>query len=805
MSLEQHSALIEQLKPLLMESDFDELFERLTASESNSTRFLLKMELKRIAAPCTRIIDLRDKSEQPCFEVTMGKQTHFLDEPAKVKFDEAVALYQNNYTLGVYEQVIEAHKQRRIKLRNLNQSSDAGIIPYVASGVVLGSFFNRSEERMNYAIRISVSQEGRQEVNGVTADLSVGGARVRIPASHQFVTDKPVRVKLLGLSDEYYDKDLQQGIDYQIVDSETKQEHCWFRLKRLSGSDGLSKMLSNLIQGYKFRYKVDINDVLTAAIGLGFERHYLPHLPHLPLYVEQHESGYQITYKLLSRDNQAIQQVFQDENEVSQLPAMLTSGRLTKLIEQPENPDHSLFFCFTFQTKGCIYFYSASLAELKQHNLLALFLGFGASKSCWRVFKVAQHKIDHQKSYKASMLPGDDSRYSSLIESQLQRFTHVLQLIDMTNDDQQSSYQKWLEHTHDAANALKPFGQQKCITNSVKLLSLQFTERRNEARFSFKTYIKVSQGKVIAEGFTQDISSKGLQLTLTEAAQFDTTAPVMLSFPKLQSLAGKTKLSQLPYRLIRTRRNGVTMHLAAIMGHTPHVGVEFLNKLIIQNRDKLEKLTEANSDKKELSDGLKNLLMRKLNSVPYYIEKTAKSMQLTTLGLSQERNEISDIFAATAKDTLEYNLEPLLSHNRLKTDFVEPIRQMKPQHGLDYFEVFVQISRQSQGQIKAKCLQPRLIGDSEAQIHFIKQSQHLGRFMAIRVYRGATGKPDLNYIKRELAYINVHAQHKAKELERRLWRIVGVGELLDITQEVQLRYPSLIHSMMLTNQVEKTG
>lgn len=172
------------------------------------------------------------------------------------------------------------------------------------------------------------------------------------------------------------------------------------------------------------------------------------------------------------------------------------------------------------------------------------------------------------------MLPGDDSRYSSLVESQLQRFSHVLQLIDLTNEDQQASYQQWQQYSNEAANALKPFGQPKCKANSIKLLSLQFTERRNEARFSFKTYVKVSQGKVVAEGFTQDISSKGLQLTVAEAANFDTTAPVMLSFPSYK-VWRKTKLSQLPYRLIRTRRNGVTMHLAAMMGHTPMSGWSF--------------------------------------------------------------------------------------------------------------------------------------------------------------------------------------------------------------------------------------
>ncbi len=95
MSLEQHNALIEQLKPLLMEDNFHELFEHLTSDETNSTRFLLKMELNRLSSLCTRVIDLRDKSELPCSSFTSGSQTHFLDEPAKSSFIETLALYQD--------------------------------------------------------------------------------------------------------------------------------------------------------------------------------------------------------------------------------------------------------------------------------------------------------------------------------------------------------------------------------------------------------------------------------------------------------------------------------------------------------------------------------------------------------------------------------------------------------------------------------------------------------------------------------------------------------------------------------------
>ncbi|WP_076412756.1 PilZ domain-containing protein [Shewanella sp. UCD-KL12] len=792
MSLDEHSALIEQLKPLLMEPEFQELFEKLTSNESNSTRFLLKMELNRISSPCTRIIDLRDKSELPCEEVIHGKQHHYLDQPAKESFLESVALYQNQYTLGAYEHVIEGHKQRKLKLRDSDKGQDDSLLdPYMAKGVVLGSYFNRSEERMNYSIRISVLQPSRAEVQGITVDLSVGGARIRLPLTHHFDLDKPIRVKLLELGEEYYYEDLQQGVDYEIMDAETNHEYCWMRLKRVGGSEQLSEMLANLIKGYKFRYKVDINDVLVAATGLGFERHYLPHLPHLPLYLENNEGKYQLSHKLLSRDNQHLQQYFQDERDVSQLSGMLTDARLTTIFNHPENKDHSLFFCFTFHTQGHTYFYSATLAELKQRELQGLFFNFGASKPSWKIFKLAHHQIDHQKSYKASRLPGDDTSYSALTEAQLKRFTHVLQLMDLTTEDAQQNYLTWANQSDLKANELKVFGQQKVKSNPTKLISLQFSERRNEARYSFKTPVILRQGKVMATGMTHDISSKGLQVNLEEGTPFDRTAPIHLELPKLQQIAGKVKLDHLPYRLIKSRKKGVTHHIAAVMGHTPHVGVEFINKLIIHNRDKLEKVTEANSDKKELADGLKNLLMRHLDSVPFFIEKTAKSAKISTLGVSTHKNIITDIFAASATQALEYNLEAMLKDGRLKSEFIEPVKALKPQDGLEYFELYLQVSRQSQGQVKVKCIQPSEIGDINARQHFIHQSNNLGRFMALRVYRGATGKPDLSYIRREVEYIAIHANHKSKKLEELLWRIIGVGELLDITEEVKLRYPNL--------------
>ena len=788
MSLDNHNAIIEQLKPLVMEPNFQEIFQQLTIDESNSTRFLLKMELNRLASPCTRVIDLRDKSELPCTEVKLGQQRHFLDEPAKHSLHQAISLFRNQYTLGVYENVLAEHQQRRQKLR---QSAPLIEIvepePFMVPGVVLGSYFNRAEERMNYSIRISASQGGRSEVLGITTDLSIGGARIRIAANHPFNLDQPLRIKLLELSEEFYYPDLQLGVDYEIVDSQTNSEYIWLRLRRIGGTDALAEMLGNLIRGYKLRYKVDVNDVVVTASGLGFERHYLPHLPHLPLYFNSQTQG--LSHMLLSRDNQQIVHYFQDENDISQIPAMLTPERLSALFNHPQNPDHGLFFSFTYNAQGNLYFYSATLAELKAKGMMPLFLGFASTKPSWRIFKLTADKIYHGKGYRHATLPGDEAKFSPLVEQQLSQLSHLLQLIDISNEDARGHYKAWQDESD--ANALKTFGQQRSTSHQIKSIAMQFSERRQEARFAFKTLVNVSQGELTCAGITLDISSRGMQLTLDSATDFSSNKPLILSFPKLQTIAGKTQLENLPYRLVRTRKNGVTLHLTAVMGHTPHVGVEFLNKLISHNRAKLEQLTESNGENKELADGLKNILMRTLNSVPYFIERTTKSAQIACLGVSTQQDDICDIFAAGTSDTLQYDLTPLLKDGLFKRDILDPIRKMKPQQEMDFIEVFIQLTRQSRGKIHLKCVLATNVGDKQSQIAFIKQSKVAGRFIALRIFRGATEKPDMNYLRHELEYINIHANHKAKQLEDQLWRIIGVGELLDITQAVELRYPAL--------------
>lgn len=797
MSIELQTQLIEQLKPLLKEEHFQEAFEHLTADESTSTRFLIKMELNRISASCSRTIDLRDKSNLPCDEYESNGQVHYLDEPSRAVFESCLALYQGEYTVGVYEEVIESFKKRRQKQNDKNtetqQTPKDDENELLVPGVILGNYLNRNEVRLNVSIKITASQLNGPTLEGSTLDLSANGARVKLSPANRIDLSKPIHIKLQYIDEEHLFDEIVRGMDYEIVSSDEPEDNkVVLRLKRIDTSPTLKNLLESFIASYKQKYKLDINDIFQSATALGLERQYLPRMPHLPLYVSSKHNEPYVSHILLSQDNHALVNYFFDENDKSQMTAMLTPTRLRRILTEPKNPAHRLFFSFTHTVKGGIHFYSATLAELKAKKLLPLFLGFGARKNGWRVFRVGCHNVDHSRPYRTTSMPMDDSHYSEMTEHKLSRFSHVLQLINCTTEQATQYYQQW--YTEQDVNQLKIFAQRKVRSHQAHLVSLQFNERRAESRFAFKTLVTLTQGNLKCHGVTQNISGKGMQLTLDHPVDFNEKEPIAIAFPKLQPLAGKVVLSNLPYQIVRTRKNGVTIHLAAIIGHNLHVGVEFIRRLIKHNADKLEQLTENNSDAKELAEGMKNLLMRKLPSVPFFIEKTQKSAKVGAIGIGPGHNDITDMFAAGSDNHLEFDLTPLLGKNRFKEWIMSYIRDARPQDALKTIEVFIEMARHPRGQIELFCYQADEIGDRAAQLAFIQRCKRNGQFRALRMYVGVATKPDMYYIRREMDYITVQAPHKAKKLESMMWHLIGAGELVDISLEVEMRYPELHQS-----------
>jgi hypothetical protein len=109
----KHQTLINSFRGRVNESNFDVKFSASTKKLSKTDSFLLKMELKRLASPCTRSIDLRGLVDGNCKVYEHKGQKHFLDEVAVKVFEENIELY-GSYTFGVYEAVKNTENNFRV-------------------------------------------------------------------------------------------------------------------------------------------------------------------------------------------------------------------------------------------------------------------------------------------------------------------------------------------------------------------------------------------------------------------------------------------------------------------------------------------------------------------------------------------------------------------------------------------------------------------------------------------------------------------------------------------------------------------
>ena len=113
----KYQSIIDEFRGRVLSKDFETEFASITKKIPKTERFLLKMELKRLANPCTRLIDLRGHVDGECRAFEHEERTHYLDDIAIKVFEETFADYQA-YTFGVYEAVMNTENNFRVIYQN---------------------------------------------------------------------------------------------------------------------------------------------------------------------------------------------------------------------------------------------------------------------------------------------------------------------------------------------------------------------------------------------------------------------------------------------------------------------------------------------------------------------------------------------------------------------------------------------------------------------------------------------------------------------------------------------------------------
>lgn len=278
--------LVNELKGSVHSSRFEQLFSEKTARLSGPQKLQLKLRLNELTRPATETIDLRRKVPGPVEVYPYHGRTHFLNNDARSLFTEGLRNNCGVYTVETYRRIMQYVREQQQKRINKQRADNDGS---KLGSFVLGRYYRRSEERMNFVtdVVVKASIDGKPaKFKAVTVDISLQGMQLKLPGTIpvQKLQQQRVSVYHTGLASEFVFNGTR-AYEYQVLGTHKKDNHNYLRLRRraLAGADALDKLLSGLLNGYKYRYKVNVDHVIHSVRSKGHEMQWLQAQQGIPL------------------------------------------------------------------------------------------------------------------------------------------------------------------------------------------------------------------------------------------------------------------------------------------------------------------------------------------------------------------------------------------------------------------------------------------------------------------------------------------------------------------------------------------
>ncbi len=812
----KYSRLIERFRGLVNKRSFERLFTEETEQLTQNDKFLLKMELKRLATECNRGIDLRGLVNGECQLFDYQGQSHFLDEVAIATFKHNVELY-GNYTFGVYEAV----KDAKNSFRNLYQNEQTAVsdeeattikkkllsekVQYPATLQLLSNYPDRADERMNFATPISVTLLHNQQVVTTSIDLSIKGIKFKLSNEVPLYKGDQVVIAFTGLEKEFqFRKDLQLSYEVKNVKSNSGTQLIGCQRIVITDNDGFERFLSGYIQDNKLRYKINLENSLSALQARGFEQFSLVKINELPVFM--HCENNDITnitprYALTTKNNQKLYQYWQGDKKQSTLSFLINPERFERL-QALENKNNSLLvFSFIHLHKGHKFFYSIDEQQLIEDKaFFHQFLAFAASKSTFAITALKAQAVSPGQAYSPFTLSTAMTKQQGYINPPLSdevkaiiaNLPYVVTATDITTSSDISAYQA-LEYTGIDLERLKSYGHKYGNKPSIfDEITISFGHQRQEVRFKYNTPVSIKCHELTLSGHSSDFSVSGLKIELDNEATLLKGDIVYLTFPNLQKITSEFDLKHLPYKVIRVNKYSKSINLRVSVKEHQHIGRSFFKLLIDKNKSKLTP-DEYAMLTPGLSSALRTMYAVNMAIPTAMVQSSGSRYKVETIvvgqyGYQDPKNLLSAMLRLSDRHGY-YNLYPLLgglqSNNLLD-------KQMKKLTASDLAsEELIHIAIRPEIPSIEKSVTIKFESDfktPEMKGFFVKQSLKQGDFYSIKLKLSRTDEAFMKHLSPELAYISSYAIHRGKQLEQEIYSVAGLIQFIDVTQETLLRY-----------------
>lgn len=803
----KYQKIIDNFRGEALKPSFDIKFTQSTKQIAKTEKFLLKMELKRLAGPCTRSIDLRGLVDGECKLFEYSGQSHFLDDVAINVFEESVEAYKG-YTFGVYEAVRNTENNFRViyenEKKNLDKVSPLETIAepaqkssdktqYPVTIYPLNQYHNRIEERMNYVMSVTIVLEDKKEKSVSSIDISTTGIKFRSNSKEAFFIDQQITLIFEDLAGNFkFDND--QPLIYQVKnihrDANTQLVGCQ-RLNTLE-NDAFAQFLHGYIQKNKRRYKINLENTIAALQARIFEHNALPKINELPIFFVHEADKSTPRYALTTNNNQSIFQYWQDEKNNSTLHFLMNEERLARLLKRHKRGNSLRVYSFVHQNQGKDFFYSIDEDQLAQEEDFApTFLTFASKKSSFTVTQLTYFSFDSGNIYTPfamSNTQGVEKQYINTPPSDdvikcVNSLLFSVVATDITHRASIEQYQKFSDKEIDV-NILKKFGHKRLKDKLlVEELGITYNNQRQEARFMYRTPVTLECEKLQWTGDSVDFSISGLKVELDTAAVLSEGEIVNISFPVLQKITTSHDLSKLSYEVVKINKKKTVINFRVHIKEHKHAGRAFFKLLIDKNRDKLT-IDEYSIAVPGLAKALRTNYAQNVQIPTLIVQKSGSRYKVESLVANDRGNEFLLQLNKLSDRKNFYNFYPLLT-KLYKESFIESslkklILKDEPVEEIIYISIAKNVE-QIDKDVNVKF--EHQLDTTELREEFIKQSFEKGYFFCFQIKVSRTYKPDLEYLQTELNYISAYAIHRSKQIEQDIWSVVATIQYVDITQE----------------------
>ena len=773
MDFKAYQSQIRTLIPLRNKADFSTMLDKIFFGESTSDKFLIKMELSRLAKPCSRIIDLREKVTDDTQQFSHQDIMHYLTPSADKELTAAIKLY-GEYTIGAYEQVLEhVQKVKQEKSTKPVVEIAAEVDPNITENIQLDNHSKQSAARMFFVSRITVILEDGSEHQASTSNISITGLKVKLSEKSNYLDDQLIKVNFTALGNDYKDKAITgQNITYRLVKQQQEKTGFYLYLNLEDNKPAFVNFIKLFIRSNQHKYKLDVHYYFRLAREKLIRTSTLMGLSSLPIYLNAiHNSPL-----IFSLRNQANKEIVNDWrcNNSNQLPFLFSEKRLATMLSMAQPTLATTVYCFTYISEGEEFFLSATEEELKKENLKHLFIEYGRTKPNWRCY----HLTLQNYVYKAKKTYGLTDIKPSIFDD----ITHIATLTEIATNEIIE-----IDHRNDEKrdlNLLNIFVHREKQRGFVPVYDLFPDELRKEERYSFNSIIKLTAGKDICTGKIVDFSTSGLKIQLSAKESLTRRSLIKIDFIDLQKLSKQFTLSNIEYRVISSGPNN-TFHLQ-VATRDSYLTMHQFFSILIKNNPTHFQVIPLKANKQPVTSRLREAAESALHPAFFYVSSQNGKPKIGLSSIADTSKGLKKLFNINSKEAYENNHLALSNRRLLERILYTPLRTVSTLENPLNFEctVYVQKILVANNKWKINSYLDDDFKSKESKRKFILDNKELKQLQILH-YRLTTIKtPDIAVVSSEINIISCYAKHLGKRIEEEILKINAMIQVIDRTKQI---------------------